>query len=396
VSLQVAGRGEPTALVRSAANPEPAVLLVFRAMLQRRSDLRDLFTQFRAESRPVEWLRDMLTPRAAVALEECSFEEVREVCQYLADEYQQLACVPGCQLDDGWFVVDETTGRVLTVASPEDVYDPGLLARESGGLAPALQRLNPAVEARLITGRHEEAREQGNLAWLAERLPQTDLVRDLGDRRLRMASRAGRTDIARQLSETDPATLLWRAGGRAALFLRHLARTNEGGATGMTQVEGVASARLVIGLQDQRAVNLLTYDPLSALRGVAGLNWARAVARQLSYVAKETSKAALPISAEDVTDDLFASAETWVIEPDVYVLLGSQAQAKTFIVEGAETIGMTGNVGWLAVGSDLGVQTRELSDRWEVTATISYTVHVDLKKIQVLPLVGIARAAEHA
>jgi hypothetical protein len=153
---------------------------------------------------------------------------------------------------------------------------------------------------------------------------------------------------------------------------------------------------LVIGLQDQRAVNLLKYDSLSALRGVAGLNWARAVARQLSYVAKAVSKATLPIAAEDVTDDLFTSAETWLIEPDVYALLGLHARGKTFIVDGAETVGLTGSVGGLAVGSDLGVQTRELSDRWEITATVSYTLHVDLQKVQVLPIVGIARAVEHS
>jgi hypothetical protein len=337
----------------------------------------------------------MLIPRAAVELDECSFEETRDVCQYLADEYQQLACVPGCQLDDGWFVLDQETGRVVAVAAPEDIYDAGLLPRESGELARALPRLNPALEARLITGRHEQARERETLSWLSERLPQTDLVRDLGDRRLRVASRAGRTDIARELSEVDPSSLLWRARGRAALFLRHLSRTDEGAATELTPIEGVACARSVFGLQDPRTMNLLRYDPLMALRGIAGLDWVRAVARQLSYLAKEVSKTTLPIRAEDVTDDLFTSAETWVTEPDVYVLLGFPTRGKTFLVEGAETIGLTGSVGRLTLGSDVGVQTRELSDRWEVTATVSYTLHVNLDRVQVLPIVGIARAAEH-
>lgn len=396
MSLAIVGQDVPGVLVRSTANPQPAALMTLRGLLRGRGDLRELFVQFRSESRPAEWLRDMLLPRAALELEGCSFDEVRDVCQYLADEYQQLACIPGCQLDDGWFVLDQETGRVVAVAAPEDMYDPGLLPRESGDLGRALPRLNPALEARLVTGRHEQARERENLSWLEERLPQTDLVRDLGDRRLRVASRAGRTDIARELSEADPATLLWRAGGRAGLFLRHLVRADEVGAWDMTPIEGVACARLVIGLQDQRAVNLLHYDPLSTLRGIAGLNWARAVAKQLSYVAKEASKASLPIGAEDVTDDLFASAETWVIEPDVYALLGWSARGQTFIVEGAETIGLTGRVGRLAVGSDLGVQTRELSDRWEITATVSYTLHVNLQKVQVLPIVGVARAGEHA
>lgn len=395
MSLEVAGREQsPTVLVRSSADPKPAVLLLFRELLRHRPELRELFVQFKAENRPVEWLRDMLTPRAAVELEECSFDEVRDVCQYLADEYQQLACVPGCQLDDGWFVLDLQTGRVLTVASPEDVYEPGLLPRESGDLAPGLRQLNPALEARLVTGLHERAREQETLSWATERAHQTELLKAHGDRRLRVVSRAGRTDIARELSETDPSNLLWRAGGGAAVFLRHLSRAEDVNLGGLTPIEGVATARLVLGLQDKKAINMLSYDPLTTLRGVAGVNWARSVVRQLAYVAKEAARPAVPVHAEDLADDLFASAEDWVTDPDIYALLGFQTRSRTFVVEGAETIGLTGLVGKLDLSSDLAVQTRELTDRWEVTVTISYTLHADLKNVQVMPIVGVARAAE--
>jgi len=80
VSLVVSGPGTGP-LVRSKADPSPNALRTLRALLQRRPDLRELFTQFRTGNRPVEWLRDMLTARVAVELEDLRFEEVLEVCQ---------------------------------------------------------------------------------------------------------------------------------------------------------------------------------------------------------------------------------------------------------------------------------------------------------------------------
>lgn len=391
MSLTVLEQNAPSVGVRSAANPRPQGLLALRYLLQRRDDLRALFVQFRAESRPVEWLRDMLLPRVAVELEECSFDEARDVCQYVADEYQQLACVPGCQLDDGWFVLDQETGRVVAVTRPEDVYIPGLLPREEGVQGEGLARLDPALEAAVIVGRHERAREAETLAWWEGQTQQTSLLRHEGDSRLRIATREGRTGIARELAGEAPSALLARLGGRAGAFLRHLSGGEELGTRNLLRIEGIACGRSVLGLPDKRALNL-QYSPSSALRATAPQAWARDVARKLGYHVAGASRATVPLSAEDISDDLLASAELWVASPDV-VRAAGRRRGQFFPVEGAETIGLSGCVGRLEVSSDIGVQTRELLDRWEVTSTISYTLDVDLRKIQFLPLVGIARAS---
>jgi len=311
----------------------------------------------------------------------------------LADEFQQLACVPGCQLDDGWFVLDQDSGRTVAVAGPGDIYRAGLVPREFGGCGEALPRLDPALEARLTAGLHERARERESLAWLAERA-RGPLALGIDDPMLWLASRSGRTSIARELSEEDPLRLFWSAGGRALHFLKHLSKSNIDTAN-LVAVDGVACCRTVIGIQDPRTTSIL-FDALGSLRRKTGLAWVAAVARQLGYVAKEGVKSAVPMAADDLTDATFDSAETWVTDADTYGLLGPQVKCRTYLVDGAETYGLRDLVGKLDIGADFGVETRELSDRWEVTATVSYTLHVDLKKVQLLPLVGVARAAEQA
>lgn len=390
MSLVVVGNYPTGAVVRSTANPPSAALMLLRRALQRRADLRELFLQFKAENHPVDWLTDMLTPRAAVELSECSFEEVREACQYLADEYQQLACVPGCQLDDGLFILDAETGRVATVAREDDVYSPGLLPRESGERAPALLRLNPALEAALITGRHEQAREVESLEWATERVSQTALLREEGDPRLEVITRAGRTSIARELSEVDPAGLLWRAGGSAARLIKHLAQRAEERQK-LERITGTACSKFTLQLQDKRALNL-HYACQRSLESSLPQGWVRDIARTLSYHAATAKGATLPIAATDISADLFDSAETWIGSPDVLRLIPGRRRG--FLpVDGAETVGLRGCVGTLEIGSDLGVQTRELNDRWEITTSVSYVLSVDFRAIQFLPIVGIEHAA---
>ena len=50
-------------------------------------------------------------------------------------------------------------------------------------------------------------------------------------------------------------------------------------------------------------------------------------------------------------------------------------------------------MGCLVPSNDFGVESREIADRWEVTATLPYRLYVDWSRIEFLPLVGVARAA---
>lgn len=374
--------GRTAALVRSAAKPTPDALLLVRAALQRHDELRKLFLQFRGENRAVGWLSDMLAPAVAARVGELSFDNVLEACQYLADEYHQLG--------EGYFVVAQDTGRVALVLTEDDLYDPGLLSRDSGGVAQALRRINPTLEAAIVSSYHDRDRETLVLERLRERAHQTTLLREEGDRRLRIATRAGRREIARELSEDDPWRLLQRAGGTTGMFLRHFELT-EGYEGSLDCIEGVACCRSQIGVQDMTTSNL-AYDRLGVLRGSAPQAWIRDIARQLSHGARASHTKQLPITADDLSAALLASCELWVVDPDVFELI-RWARGKAVPVEGAEPIGFSGRAGYLVVASDFGVESREIADRWEVTATLPYRLYVDWSRIEFLPLIGVARAA---
>lgn len=374
--------GRTAALVRSFAEPTPEALLLVRAVLQRKPELKELFLQFRAEGRAVDWLRDMLAPAVAALAGELSFDNVVEACAYLADEYHQLG--------EGYFIVSQDTGRVALVLTEDDLYDPGLLSRDSGIVGQALRRINPSLEAAIVSSYHDRGRETLVLERLRERAHQTTLLREEGDRRLRIATRAGRREMARELSEDSPWRLLQRASGTTGMFLRHFELTEryEGP---WECIEGVACCRSVLGVQDMTTSNL-AYDRLGVLRGSAPQAWIRDIARQLSVRARARNTTTLPVRVDDLSDELLASRELWVVDPDVFELM-HRARGRVVPVEGVDPIGFSGRVGCLVVSNDFGVESREVTDRWEVTATLPYRLYVDWSRIEFLPLVGVARAA---
>jgi hypothetical protein len=343
--------GRTAALVQSFADPTPDSLLLVRAVLQRQPELKALFLQFRSEGRAIDWLRDMLAPAVAARVPELSFDNVVEACAYLADEYHQLG--------EGYFIVSQDTGRVAFVLTEEDLYDPGLLTRDSGIVGQALRRINPSLEAAIVSSYHDRGRETLVLERLRERAHQTTLLREDGDRRLRIATRAGRREMARELSEDDPWRLLQRASGTTGMFLRHFELTEryEGP---LDCIEGVACCRSVLGLQDMLTSNL-AYDRLGVLRGSAPQAWIRDIARQLSNRARARNTKTLPITVDDLSDELLASRELWVVDPDVFELM-RRARGRVVPVEGAEPLGFSGRVGYLVVSNDFGVESREIAD----------------------------------
>lgn len=384
MSLVVAGAHQrPFALVRSAASPAGSLLLMVRAILQRDEELRALFVRFSAEGKTVEWLRDMLVPPLACLVDGYPLEDIAAACQYLADEYQQLD-------SGGCFIVDRETGRVQVVVSEDDLFDPGVLARDSGIAGQALWRLNPSLESALVTHYHERGREAQTTALLAQRAHQTDLLREDGDGRLRAVSRGGRTAIAKDLSEEDPIRLLRSAGGSAGKLASHFAigeAVNFLADTG--RISDVAVFHSVLGIQDMTTLNL-GYDRLGVLRSVAPQAWLRDIVRKLGVAvkAKSTGHVGPPLSVEDVNCALIETEETWVADPDVYTWIlrahGRKIASRVVPVQGAELMGFSGALGLLSCPDGFGVETRECSDRWEITATLPYILHVTVEKIKMV------------
>jgi hypothetical protein len=360
-------------------DPQPSLLVTLRALILADSELSDLFVRFRREQLALDWLRDMLAARVFAKLKKVTFEETLDACQYLADEYHQLG--------EGYFIVSTETGKVVLVVSEDDLYDPGLLARHSGDMGQALRRLNPHLETSFVLHRHEQEREQRIVSTLAERLHQTDLTREEGDQRLRIATRSGRTAIAQDLAGDDAWELLRRSSGTTGMFLRHFDLVEH--QPGSPSLEGVATFRSTMSVQDALTSNL-SYNRLGTLRGAAPQGWIRDVARHLCSMAHHSGGSAMHV--DDLDAALLDTQELWIADPDVYTLM-RKAKAAVVPVEGVTPIGFSGKVGSLVVPREFSVETRESGGRWEVSANLPYQLYVDFSKIELLALVGVERAA---
>lgn len=366
-------------VVVSTAQPEPELLLAVRALVLRDPELSALFIRFRKESLAIAWLRDMLAARVAARVKEASFEEVVAACLYLADEYHQLG--------EGYFIVSTETGRAVLVVHDDELYDPGLLPRDSGNMGQALLRLNPHLETSFVLHRHEKARETGVLATLADRAHQTELLRQDGDGRLRIATRAGRTAIARDLAGDDAWDVLRRSSGTTGMFLRHFDLVES--SPEPPSLEGVAFFRSTMSVQDALTSNL-SYNRLGTLRGAAPQGWIRDIARHLCSAAHVAQSLATHV--DDLDADTLATEELWIADPDVHAVM-KRAKGRVIPVEGVTPIGFSGKVGRLYVPHEFSVETHESAGRWEVSALLPYRLYVDFTKIQLLPLVGVQRAA---
>jgi hypothetical protein len=370
-------------IVRTTASPPAALLMNVRALVARDEDLKGFFVQFKRENKTVEWLRDVVaTPISCWVDDQWDLAQVVEACQYLADEYNQLP--------EGFLMVNRETGKVEAVFSEDDLMDPGLLPRESGGMAQALQRLRPDREVALVTYQHQAEREEKVLQALVER--SNGAIQSTDDFRLRMATRKGRTAIARDLSTDDPRELLRRSGGTSGALLRHFPLVDE--KPEEPTLEGGATCRRQIGVQDALSINT-GYNQLGTLRAIAPQSWVRSICLDLSKRAHDKFQV-FPQDVQDLDPEVLRGSELWICDPDTYVVLKPLSpKTPIMVLEGIAPIGLSGDIGKLFLGDEMSVETHERFKRWEVVASVGYALVVeDWDKIQVLNLLGVAAHAE--
>jgi hypothetical protein len=178
------------------------------------------------------------------------------------------------------------------------------------------------------------------------------------------------------------------------MFLRHfplVADLEEG--KHPHKLEGAAVCHTSLSIQDMSTYNL-AYDRLGVLKAIAPQAWLRAIAGDLSHDMGERHSTDLPVSVSDLEDDdpLLRGCELWVTDPDlVRYFRGSRTPVMP--VEATLALGLRGVVGQLWLSPNIHVETREMSDRWDVIATVAYTLLFDPTAIRYLPLVGFAHTA---
>jgi len=371
-------------LVKTGANPPTELLLTTRAIVAKDQELSALFQQFKKESKTVAWLRDVVVaPLASLVDDKYSFSQVREACEYLAEEYKQLP--------EGYFIVNTETGKVDAVFTEDDLMDPGLLPRESGEMAQALKRIRPDKEVSFVTYQHEKGREERTLKELARRYPQTQLQKEDGDNRFRMATRRGRTAIALDLSENDPREMLRRSGGTTGAFLRHFPLTEDEGT-----IKGTASYRSTVGVQDPLTVNV-GYDHLGNLKGASAQGWVRSICLEVSQMAFKEVRP-FPVEVTELKAEDLEGVDLWIADPNVlFELKRINPKLNIVPVPGAATLGLKGVVGSLKVDSSFQVETHERFKFWEVVSNVGYSLNIESwDSVRVMNVLGIAAHAELA
>ena len=383
-SSDLASKLEPT--VTTLARPATGSLLQARADVQRDPELQALFREAKEQGHSSEWLGDNLAARLA-GLWDGNLPEALEAARYLADEYAQLG--------EGILIVSSETGKVIARLDEKDLYQPAPVPRESGGMAIPLPRIEPGMEALIVSWVFEKGREERIEAILTERAHQTALLREEGDRRLWVATRKGRARLAQSLSEDHPMTLLARSGGTAGAFLKHFDLALEAPSEGQGQTYRLGMT-MALRVHDPLTTNL-RYDRLGSMRGVVAQGWVRDLGRQIAEeVRRKNFPSRLELSIEDITKPVLQASDTWVADPDVLLaLLRVQAGTPILPVNGAPTLGLKGKVGVIVVPERFDVQNREVFGRWEVLATLDVRVFVqDWSRMQPVEILGLAHQAQ--
>lgn len=382
------GRLEP--VVESEARPPAADLLRARADITHNTRLRTIFMGAKEAQRPPEEVADVVGSALAAIWGEDMATEAYNAALYLADEHAQLE--PGVTL------VSSETGKVLVVLRPEDLVKLSPVPREgSGTLAQPLTRIRPDIEAFVTSWQFNFKREQEIADELALRGHQTTALREDGDPRLQIVTKAGRRELAKRYAGHTPKELLGRVGSSAWAFLNHLdivdLGLDEKAPEGSVLAEAVSCVDT--GIEDLQSRNL-RFDVPNAMRTSLSNGWVREIAVTMANAAKQRYSGMQTVQAENLTKELFGSlASVWVVPPElVRKVYNLKPEATLLIVPDAPLIGLErAKVGRLYLPDTFGVENTEVFDKWSVVSHLQYALQIDWQFIRYIPVTGIEHQA---
>lgn len=373
--------------VISKANPGADWLREARATLNRDKAIQDFVREARANEVPPGEAIDGLGLRLNERWGGEHAAEAYEAALYLWDEQDQLG--------DGIFITSTETGRVVAALSEKDIYLPAPVPREDGTMAQPLPRIRPELEGAITCWAFDNDREHRVVQTLAARANQTDLLREEGDPRLLVATRAGRRHIMSELAKFDPKILLRAAGGTSGNFLQHFElRADDPEHTGgLTLIEGEVFSQSVMGVQDMTTLNL-HHNRAASIQGALVQGWVREVARKLSDAAGRHLPAVEEIDQSKLTRAHLGGRDIWVCPPEaVRYLRRADLNVAIMPVVAAKLIGLLPNTGILTVPAEFTTSSHEMFDRWEARSILKFKLWVDWTKVGLLRITGIEHQA---
>ncbi len=349
--------------VRTLARPASGSLLAARGLVQRDASLQAAFLTAKAEGWSADKLADALCPTFQEQLEG-EAAELREAALYLSDEFLQDG--------EGILLVSRETGKVLARITEEDVWQPAPVKREDGTLVKPLPRLRPDLEGFLLQWTFDRSRESDALATLTATQAQTSMAK--------VITHEGRKGIVERL-RANADQLLAGVKGNARDFLDAFDADGTGGFTledgppswATPLPRATAFVRTSMGLADFKSLNL-RFDVLTHQQSVIGTQWVIEMARTLALACPDIRDID-EVTPEDIDEATFWAGPAAVVEE-------CRRQDWPYLaLDGDLAVGLRGSVGVLEVHSDTyRVASREVLDRWEVVASVEYTLWVDWSK----------------
>lgn len=369
--------------VNSLARPASGPLLAARHLVGRNEALKAAFSQSRKEQWPAEQLAEHIEPLLTENLEGTP-EQIAQVARYLADEYEQIG--------DAVLVCSSVTGKAFARITDEDFIQPADRPRDDGRMITPPKQLRPDLHGFLVKWVFDEEREHKLVQALAERHHSTELQRQEGDRRLLPVTRAGRAELTENLRAALP-TLLRADGGAASLFFRWfdiLLEPPQDSALWPVE-QHTASYRITTPLADLKSMNL-HYDVLGGSLARVGSGWARDIAETLAHEAEDKASVRATIQWPEggFPPEVFAfPADLWLGPPEFCkALTATGCNVLWMPVEGIRPMGFQGKVGAL-VPMEFDCKSREIFDRWETKATVTYQLWVDWTRIASFEFLGM-------
>ena len=367
--------------VRTLARPTSGPLLAARGVIQRSGVLQAVFKTAKAEGWDADRLAEAIETPLREELEGTP-DAVRQAAIYLAAEYTQVG--------DRLLLISRVTGRAIARITDEDLWQPPMQPRESGGMAKPLPRLRPELEGFLYEYIHEEARAVEIESALAVRTHQTEFLRDEGDRRLQASSKQGRRAIEQEI-QGKGADVLSSASGLMRDFLRFFesAQSDEKSLA----LVSVALARTRTNIPDPLAVNY-RFDHTQAQWSGLVNEWLREIARGLSAEAHRRGQS-LDVPYPEVAAHHLQDTTLWICDPDTTSAFSRFPSMSVLQVAGVAPIGLVGpTLGALVMEPEsLRIEGREMFDRWDVVGRFSYRLYVDWAKIIPLTITNLPAAS---
>lgn len=361
-------------VVSTSAKPPPDALMAARGEIQRDPELFALFIQFSEEKRDNEWLADNLAVRLSARWGGHDFSVAMDAAQYLADEYEQV--VDGG--DGSVYMVNTETGKLIRKITPEAIYTPTEVPRESGNMAMPLPRVHPEIEAQVIHDFHEKGRELAIQASLAKKAVQTEFLATTGDRRLRIATRNGRKTLAEEIREDFLANLLSKEG--PAAHLHGLFPFSDRVPAHGNQRLIHASPLVTIPLQDPSTTNVHFNRRCHVVSALY-----RGLMNDVGHAITQMCEGSQLLETATMAEFKEMNCRMWLAPPAVAVAM-QRHRLTCRAVEGAPVVVGIMNPAGSVLTEFKDLTSVELHDKWRIQAHVDLTVHLWTEELRVFEI----------